>query len=136
MVEMTMTYRGELSTKASHGPSGATLTTDAPTDNGGLGRAFSPTDLLATSLGTCALTTMGLAAARDGFSIDGAAATVHKEMTATGPRRVQRLTVHYTLPAGLTAAQTESMKRAAAACPVAKSLHPDVEVVSEFAVGE
>ncbi len=136
MVEMTMEYRGDLRVEATHGPSGADLVTDAPTDNGGQGRAFSPTDLLAASLGTCTLTIMGLAAKRDGFSLEGATATVQKEMHTAGVRRVKRLGVHFQLPAGLTDAQVETLKRAAATCPVTQSLHPDVAVDLTFSAAD
>ena len=136
MVESTMIYRGDLRVEATHGPSGAEIATDAPADNGGKGRAFSPTDLLAASLGSCALTVMGLAAKRDGFSLEGARASVQKEMHTTGVRRVKRLGVHFELPAGLTDEQVATCKRAAETCPVTKSLHPEVAVELTFSRAE
>lgn len=132
MVESTMIYRGDLRVEATHGPSGAGIVTDAPADNGGQGRAFSPTDLFAASLGTCTLTIMGLAAKRDGFSLEGARASVQKEMHTSGVRRVKRLGVHFELPTVLTDEQIATCKRAAETCPVTKSLHPDVAVELTF----
>ena len=128
MVEITMSYEGDLHVAAAHGPSGATLDTDAPADNGGLGRTYSPTDLLAASLGSCILTTAALVARRDGFSIDGATARVEKHMTASPPRRVERLVVEIKVPAGLTPEQTAAVERAAKGCPVTRSLHPDTAI--------
>lgn len=127
MVGMTLRYEGDLRVTADHGPSEATIVTDAPADNGGQGRAFSPTDLLAASLGSCVLTTMGLAARRDGFDLGGATADVEKHMSETGPRRIARLVVRIGLPAGMTDDRRRAMERAAAACPVHRSLHPDLQ---------
>ena len=80
MVEITTTYDGQLRCTATHGPSGNTLITDAPKDNMGKGEAFSPTDLVATALATCVLTTMGIVAKRHDLDIAGATARVTKEM--------------------------------------------------------
>jgi len=76
MVEITTVYNGQLRTTATHGPSQSTLITDAPKDNMGKGEAFSPTDLVATALATCILTTMGIVAQRNNLDMNGATAKV------------------------------------------------------------
>ena len=128
MVEMTIVYEGGLHTRAVHGPSGAALETDAPLDNQGKGEAFSPTDLLATALGTCMLTTMGIVARREGWSIDGATARIEKHMQLEPTRRVGRVVVELDLPAGLSSEARERLERTARTCPVAESIHPDLVV--------
>lgn len=131
-VKMSVRYTGDLSCTAVHGPSGGELITDAPVDNQGLGRTFSPTDLLATSLASCVLTTMAIVAQRDGYDIEGVSATVTKTMSPA-PRRVSQLALTITLPPGLDEDQKAKLDRAAHACPVHRSLHPDTQVVIEYA---
>lgn len=135
MVNIQIEYQGDLRCKATHGPSGTELSTDAPKDNQGRGESFSPTDLVATALGTCMLTIMGIAARTHNIDISGATATVAKEMTAAAPRRIQRLVVKIHVPHALSPADREKLERAAYTCPVHKSLHPDVEVPVEFTWG-
>src|ERR1039457_4271827 len=88
MVNIQVEYQGDLHCKATHGPSGAELSTDAPKDNQGRGESFSPTDLVATALGTCMLTIMGIMARTLNIDIVGTTATVEKEMTTTPPRMI------------------------------------------------
>src|SRR5580658_4209287 len=126
MVNIQIEYQGDLHCKATHGPSGTELSTDAPRDNQGRGESFSPTDLLATALGTCMLTIMGIAARTLNIDISGATASVEKEMTATAPRKIQRLAVSIHIPRSPSPADREKLERAAHACPVSKSLHPDI----------
>ena len=128
MVEMSLVYEGGLHTTAIHGPSTATLETDAPVDNQGKGEAFSPTDLLATSLACCMLTTMAIVGEREGWEIAGARARVEKHMELEPRRRVGRVVVELTMPAGISTDARESLERAARGCPVAASLHPDTNV--------
>jgi len=135
MVSIQIEYQGELHCKATHGPSGAELSTDAPKDNQGRGEAFSPTDLVATALGSCMLTVMGIAARTLNIDISGATAVVEKEMTATPPRRIARLTVRIHVPHSPSPADREKLERAAHTCPVHKSLHPDVQIPIEFTWG-
>jgi putative redox protein len=132
MVRIDVVYEGGLHTTCRHGPSGATLATDAPKDNEGRGEAFSPTDLLATSLGSCMLTTMGIVASRRGWPLEGARAEVEKHMVADPVRRVGRLVVRIAFPAGLPADARPVLERAAVTCPVHRSLHPDVQVDLSF----
>jgi putative redox protein len=115
-------YLGELRCHSSHGPSGSTLDTDAPTDNQGKGERFSPTDLVATALSSCMLTIMGIVAERHGWSLEGCSARVEKTMTSEPPRRIALLTVWVTLPDGLSEQQRAVLQRAAEACPVKRSL--------------
>jgi putative redox protein len=133
MVAIEMEYQGELHCKAVHGPSGTELNTDAPKDNQGRGESFSPTDLVATALGTCMLTTMGILARTLNVDMAGATAVVEKEMTSEGPRKVQRLTVRIKMPRALGEEDQVKLERAAHTCPVARSLGADVEQVVEFA---
>lgn len=135
MVAIQVEYEGNLHCKAVHGPSGSVLTTDAPTDNQGRGESFSPTDLVATALGTCMLTVMGILARTLNIDIAGATATVGKEMTAAAPRRIQRLTVKIHVPQSHSPETREKLERAVHACPVHRSLHPDVEIPVEFSWG-
>jgi putative redox protein len=135
MVNIQIAYQGDLHCKAIHGPSGTELTTDAPKDNQGRGESFSPTDLVATALGTCMLTTMGIAARTLSLNMDGATASVDKVMTATPPRKIARLTVKIHVPHALSPLDKEKLERAALTCPVKRSLHPEVEIPIEFIWG-
>lgn len=135
MVKIQLEYEGELHCKAVHGPSGAELNTDAPVDNQGRGESFSPTDLVATALGSCMLTVMGILARTQGIDMAGAKATVEKEMTSTAPRRIQSLRVRIEMPKGIREEDRVKLERAAHTCPVHRSLHPDVEKPIEFIWG-
>jgi len=129
MVRISAAYYGELHCEAVHGPSQAQLQTDAPVDNEGRGEAFSPTDLVATALGTCILTTMGIVARREGIAIEGSTITVDKEMTAQAPRRIARLTVRVQMAIPRSADPGGVLEPILTKCPVGRSLHPDVELV-------
>lgn len=132
MVTIQMDYQGDLRTQATHAPSRTTLITDAPLDNQGKGASFSPTDLVATALGTCMLTTMGIVAKRHGWSLAGATATVEKHMVADPERRIGKLTVELCLPAALGTKERTILERTALTCPVHKSLRPEVEIPVAF----
>ena len=131
-VRIEASYEGELHTTARHGPSGATLETDAPKDNEGRGEAFSPTDLLATALGSCMLTVMGILARRKGWAMEGARVSVDKHMVTDPVRRIGRLDVHFEMPAGIPEAARKPLERAAHTCPVHQSLHPDTQLDLTF----
>ena len=135
MVAIELHYEGELHCKAVHGPSGTELNTDAPKDNQGRGESFSPTDLVATALGSCMLTVMGIMARTLKLEIDGTTATVEKEMTTSAPRRIASLTVKIHVPHDVSDENKEKFVRAAHTCPVHKSLHPDVQMPIEFSWG-
>lgn len=132
MIEILIAYEGKLRCSAAHGPSGVTLVTDAPKDNMGKGKSFSPTDLVATALGTCMLTVMGIAAQRLEIDLTGARVIVKKEMAAVPIRRIARLTVEFTVPVKLNREQQQKLENAAKTCPVHKSLHPEVETPITF----
>jgi putative redox protein len=126
-VEITAESDGGMHTTLTHGPSSARLPTDAPKDNGGDGSSFSPTDLVASGLLACMLTTMAIVAGREGIPWGKSRGRVEKHMNAA-PRRIGQLVVELWLPTGLTAAQRTRMQEVAETCPVHKSLHPDVAI--------
>jgi putative redox protein len=132
MVRIQLEYQGDLHCAAVHGPSGTELNTDAPKDNQGRGESFSPTDLVATALGSCMLTVMGIMARTLNIDITGSTATVEKEMTATPPRMIQSLTVRITVPHSISPDNQLKLERAAHTCPVPRSLHPDIHAPIEF----
>lgn len=133
-VEMEIVYEGGLHNRATHGPSGQVITTDAPVDNGGKGSAFSPTDLVGAALGACMLTIMGKVAERNAIDLRGTTVHVVKEMASDPVRRIKRLGVVITLPAGLRLSPENRAKleNAAQTCPVKQSLHPGIIVDIEF----
>jgi uncharacterized OsmC-like protein len=133
-VEMSGEYTGGLKTRLSHGPSGAEIRTAAPVDNQGDGSSFSPTDLVAAALGACMITTMAIVAEREGIPFAAARFATEKHMRS-GPRRIDRLPVRIHLPAGLAPEQRARLERAALACPVHASLHPEVRIDVEFVEG-
>lgn len=126
MVQIDTEYIGDLHCTAEHVPSGVTLTTDAPEDNHGEGRSFSPTDLIATALGTCIATILGIQAEQQGFDLEGTEITVEKEMTSD-PRRIDSLRTEVTMPVALDERTRERLERAARHCPVDESIHPDID---------
>lgn len=131
MVRIDVDYEGELHTRALHAPSGAVLHTDAPVDNQGRGESYSPTDLLATAFGCCMMTIMGIVARREGWALEGTKIVVEKHMKQE-PRRVGRLVAHFTMPPGLPTKAHAVLANAARTCPVAKSIHPDIELDVNF----
>lgn len=128
MTAIQCRYTGALHCTAEHGPSGTILNTDAPTDHDGLGESFSPTDLLATALGTCILTIMGIAARRRGWDLVDANVVVEKIMTTEGPRRIESLQAQISLPTALLQEQKALLKRVANDCPVKRNLDPSISI--------
>jgi uncharacterized OsmC-like protein len=129
MATIHIDYLGDLRTDCTHLQSGTHINTDAPTDNQGRGEAFSPTDLVANALGACILTTMAIFARRDGIELQGSAMDVTKVMTSQPPRRIARIEIDLTLraepmPGDEARARLEKI---AHTCPVAISLHTDIE---------
>ncbi|OJJ14061.1 osmotically inducible protein OsmC [marine bacterium AO1-C] len=133
MTTANTVYTGELRTSSTHVKSGNELITDAPTDNHGKGETFSPTDLVATSLGACMLTVMGIWARRESIDLKDTKVNTTKVM-ASNPRRVAEVHIDFQFPESLqmTDEQWSKMKDVALNCPVAKSLHPDLKQVVNF----
>ena len=129
MVEMHAEYKGQLSCTVRHGPSGCEIITDAPKDNQGLGRSFSPTDLLGAALGSCTLTIMGIYAQRHNIDMTGATAQILKEAVADPVRRVGKVSVEIKLPKSVPVDQRDALERAGRTCPVSQSLHPNTTQV-------
>jgi len=123
-------YNGDLRTTCTHLKSNSTFETDAPTDNNGKGERFSPTDLLATSLAACMVTVIGIKARSMNFDLNGIKVEVLKKMAAD-PRRVNGIDLKFHIPDNLGALEPKTitiLKNTGITCPVAKSIHPDIEV--------
>jgi uncharacterized OsmC-like protein len=132
MVKISIRYEGGLRCEAVHGPSGQKLFTDAPVDNHGKGESFSPTDLVATALGSCMATIMGIVAERHKLDLTGMKIEVTKEMSQDTPRRIARLTTVIDVPLPQDHPDRELLERAALTCPVHQSLHPEIVKPLEF----
>ncbi len=130
-VEMTGRYAGGLTVKLRHGPSGTEIRTAAPVDNNGDGSSFSPTDLLAASLGACMVTVMGIYAQKNGIPFEGTEFRLEKHMRAD-PRRVDALPVTVRLPAALDPHQRAVLENVALTCPVYRSLLPEIRKDVQF----
>ncbi len=129
MVSISLDYQGGLRCSATHGPSGNTLTTDAPVDNNGKGEAFSPTDLVATALGACMATVLGIVAERKEISLEGLKVNVRKYMSDDAPRRISKLEVDLHMPIPASHPEAKLLESAARGCPVHHSLHPEIQTV-------
>ena len=135
MVKISVSYEGQLRCSATHGPSGAKLSTDAPVDNEGKGESFSPTDLVTTALATCMATIMGIAAKRHGIKLEGTTVETMKEMSADSPRRIVGLKSKVTVPLPKDHPQRKLLESAALGCPVHHSLDPRIDKSVEFVWG-
>jgi len=133
MVEITINYEGDLHCRNTHAPSGTILSTDAPVDNNGRGESFSPTDLMATALGSCLATIMGIVAKNKDISLEGMTITVGKHMSEDLPRRISKLEVKIEIPQSSDHPARKVLEAAALTCPVHQSIHPDIEVPIEWA---
>ena len=127
-------YIGNLRTEATHVNSGQQIITDAPVDNQGLGEAFSPTDLMCSSLASCMLTIMGISARTHGFSIEGTTVTITKHM-GSNPRRVIAIDVELKLPSDYSEKERKLIETSARTCPVALSIHPEIAQNLTFLYG-
>src|SRR6266567_9258815 len=132
MVNISIKYTGDLHCDATHGPSDAKLATDAPTDNKGKGEAFSPTDLVATALGTCMSTIMGMKADELGVDIRGMKVSVKKEMSKDTPRRIVGLPSEVHIPLPADSPHREALEQTALHCPVHNSLPPEITPPTTF----
>jgi len=128
-----VTYKGDLRTELTHLQSGSLIENDAPTDNHGKGERFSPTDLVATALGSCMLTTMGIKARGMDIDLTGAKVEVTKTMKSD-PRRIGGIVTHLYFPKELNLdnKQKQILENTARTCPVERSLHPDIELDIRF----
>lgn len=136
MTKIKISYRGDFKTECLHEDSGAKIPTTAPKDidvHGGT--AFSPTDLLAASLGSCMLTLMGMSAKKLGIDLQGTTAEIQKEMVSAPQRRIGRLIVRIRSSLSPTEPVRLKLEKAALDCPVFLSLHPDIKKEIDFVWG-
>ena len=131
MTTSTSKYSGELRTHSVHTQSGETYITDAPTDNEGKGEAFSPTDIVATSLANCMMTIMGIVSKRKELIIEGTEAKIDKFM-GTDPRRITEIKIDFYFPVNFSEDERKLLEKSALNCPVAKSLSSDLKQNIEF----
>jgi putative redox protein len=136
MVQINIEYLGDLHCRIQHGPSGQEFLTDAPVDNNGKGEYISPTDLLATSVGSCIATIMGIQAKRNNIAIEGLKIKVLKEMQNEPYRRVKTLYIDFLFPNQLDNKSLTIMKNVIKTCPVTRSLHPDIEIIDTYSFSE
>jgi uncharacterized OsmC-like protein len=125
-------YKGDLRCECTHLQSGTIIETDAPTDNRGKGERFSPTDSLCVALATCMITTMGIRAADMQVDLSETRLDVTKHMLSD-PRRIGKIEITLHLPS-LNLDEKDKMvfQKIGDNCPVMKSLHPDLEVITEY----
>lgn len=131
MVKMNALYQGEKRCKAEHESSKTTLETDAPKDNQGRGESFSPTDLVATALGTCILTTIAINAERDGVDVKNAKMSVEKHMVSN-PRRIGLLKVLIEMPKSVPVDYRAKLESIGNSCPVLLTLNSNVKVEIKY----
>jgi putative redox protein len=133
MSTISTIYSGNLRTQATHNASGNIIITDAPVDNKGRGEAFSPSDLVCAALGSCMLTIMGIVAERNNIPLEGTTIEITKIMAAE-PRRISEVILDFKIPGGTAFTEKEKalLENAARTCPVALSLHPDIQQKVQF----
>jgi len=132
LVRIDVAYDGDLRCTLTHGPSSTRLVTDAPVDNHGKGEFFSPTDLVADSVGACMVTIMGIAAEKRGWDLGGTRVEVVKRMAADPARRIGEVEVAIHVPGDFDERARAILEKSARSCPVHQSLHPDVKVLLSF----
>ena len=115
-------------TEAKHSLSGSVIHTDAPRDHDGEGQDFAPTDLLASSLGTCVITIMGIEAKRRGWELGKITIDVYKTMTSEGPRQIKTLAIEIFMPDELDTEKYKILQRIAEECPVKLNLERSVDI--------
>ena len=131
MSQSNIVYKDNLRTEAVHLSSGEIIITDAPIDNNGKGEAFSPTDLVATALGSCMITIMGIAARKNNIDISGTSASVKKIM-GSNPRMIKEIIIDINMKNHIDGNDRKRLERAALSCPVHKSLHPSIKKTISF----
>lgn len=128
MTKMSVDYEGDLHCKITHEPSKTVIFTDAPVDNRGKGKSFSPTDLLAASLAGCIATTLAIFAQKKGWDLSGMRLEVEKEMESLPLRRIGRLPVTIWMPISLPVEEKQVLERVVKTCPVHKALASEIEI--------
>ena len=128
MVEIRIDYEGQLRCNAQHMPSSSKIETDAPVDNQGRGESFSPTDLVATALGTCMATMIGITARHKNIDVQEMRVTVKKQISDDLPRRIAKLWVEVFMPLSESHPDKKIFQSSALSCPVQHSIHPDIQV--------
>ena len=116
-------------TEAKHTLSGSVIYTDAPKDHDGDGNDFAPTDLLASSLGTCVITIMGIEAKRRGWRLGEITIDVYKIMTLEGPRKIKSLILEIVMPSELDSYKYKVLQNIAEECPVKLNLENSVDII-------
>lgn len=127
----TVVYLGDLRTEATHMQSGEKIITDAPVDNHGKGEAFSPTDIAATSVASCMITIMGIAAEARKIDMTGTKAEVNKIMSDS-PRRINEVQLNISFPKHLLVNEKNILRKAGEKCPVVLSIHPEIKLTIHF----
>jgi len=127
-MKISCTYLGDLQTEAKHSLSGRVIHTDAPKDHDGEGKDFAPTDLLASSLGTCVITIMAIEAKRRGWKLGKIKIDVYKTMTSEGPRQIKTLVLEIFMPSELDYKKYKILQRTAEDCPVKLNLEDSVDI--------
>ncbi len=131
MSRANIVYQNNLRTEAEHIASGEKIITDAPVDNNGKGEAFSPTDLVATALGSCMITIMAISANKYDIDMSGTNASVKKIM-GSDPRRISEISIDINMNKNIEEKDRKRLERSALTCPVHRSLHPDLEKKIRF----
>ena len=127
-VKISGSYLGGLAMEMTHELSSTTLLTDPPLDNGGEGKSFSPTDLVATGLGACMMSVMAIHARKRSINLSGMACRVEKHMSQDLPRRISQLDVEITMPKHLGDAERKELEAIGNGCPVIQSISPAIKL--------
>ena len=131
MSKANIVYQNNLRTETEHIASGEKIITDAPVDNNGKGEAFSPTDLVATALGSCMITIMAISANKYDIDMSGTNASVKKIM-GSDPRRISEISIDINMNKNIEEKDRKRLERSSLTCPVHRSLHPDLEKKIRF----
>ena len=131
MSRVNIVYQNNLRTETEHIASGEKIITDAPVDNNGKGEAFSPTDLVATALGSCMITIMAISSNKYDIDMSGTNASVKKIM-GSDPRRISEISIDINMNKNIEEKDRKRLERSALTCPVHRSLHPDLEKKIRF----
>ena len=131
-VKISGTFKGGLAMAMTHDMSKTALMTDPPLDNGGEGKSFSPTDLVATALGACMMSVMAIHARKEHIDLKGMACSVEKYMSPDLPRRISGLDAVITMPKSLTPEQRKTLEHIGNTCPVIMSLHPEIKLIKSY----